>query len=160
MGGMRELHAQDPETWTAGALAQKFGISYEAVKRILRSNWAATTTDKDVGKWSRAADGVNSPVPHIRAVYELKRADEAAARAGKPEGKSEGRKEPAKATGKGTGRGGKDKVGNGGTGRWANDKVGNAGNKWAKDKVANTRGGRKGARPPPLRQRGGFGIKE
>ncbi len=145
MGGMRELHAQDPETWTAGALAQKFGISFEAVKRILRSNWAATTTDKDVGKWSRAADGVNSPVPHIRAVYELKRADEAAARAGKPEGKSEGKKEPAKATGKGTGRGGKDKVGN-------------AGSKWAK--VANTRGGRKGAQPPPLRQRGGFGIKE
>ncbi|BEJ15191.1 hypothetical protein CspHIS471_0409580 [Cutaneotrichosporon sp. HIS471] len=78
MSGMRELHAQDPATWTPQALGPKFGISYEAAKRILRSTWSATT-DKDMGKWSRATDGVNSPVPQIRAVYELKRADEAAA---------------------------------------------------------------------------------
>lgn len=95
MDGIRELHAQDPEKWTKDALSERFGISYEAVGRILRSNYRRDTTSAkagtaEMGKWSRAADGVNSPVPNIRAVYGLKRADEEAAREARKEERRKG----------------------------------------------------------------------
>lgn len=95
MAGVRELHAQDPERWTRDALSEKFGISYEAIVRILRSNWQAKRDEgiastEEMGKWSRAAAGANSPVPSIRAVYEIKRAE---AGAEHPKGESEGKGE-------------------------------------------------------------------
>jgi hypothetical protein len=39
MAGLRELHATDPERYTRQYLAVKFGISFEAVCRILKSSW-------------------------------------------------------------------------------------------------------------------------
>ncbi|KLT42500.1 hypothetical protein CC85DRAFT_260127 [Cutaneotrichosporon oleaginosum] len=141
MGGMRELHAQDPAMWTPQALGQRFGISYEAVKRILRSKWAATTDDKDVGKWSRASDGVNSPVPQIRAVYELKRANEA-------------QEKEAKESGDGKG---KEKVKQKEVGETAKKAVGKGWGKSGQDQVGISRSTR-GA--PPFRQRGGFGLQQ
>ncbi|BEI84251.1 hypothetical protein CcaverHIS002_0408550 [Cutaneotrichosporon cavernicola] len=169
MSGMRELHAQDPATWTAQALGPKFGISYEAAKRILRSTWSATT-NKDMGKWSRATDGVNSPVPQIRAVYALKRADEAAneiKRADEAANELKRADEAAnddKATGKETERGVKPKPK-----PMPKDKETRAKGK-SKDREMRSTGSGTGhggkakvgnrKEPPPLRQRGGFGIKE
>lgn len=39
MASLKELHAQDPETWSPQKLSDTYGISYEAVKRVLRSNY-------------------------------------------------------------------------------------------------------------------------
>ena len=39
MAGLKALYKNDPQTWTVGALSHKFGISWEAVRRILKSNW-------------------------------------------------------------------------------------------------------------------------
>lgn len=96
MAGLRELHTQDPAMWTRDKLSHQFGISYEAVTRILRSKFrareeAATmgsvsragvedsdsdpATSLDLGKWDRRAsvsDDV-SPVPVIRRAYAAKR---------------------------------------------------------------------------------------
>lgn len=42
MEGLRALHAHDPERYTTPMLADKFKISPEAVRRILRSKWKPT----------------------------------------------------------------------------------------------------------------------
>jgi hypothetical protein len=42
MDGLRALHAHDPDTFTTPVLSQKFRISPEAVRRILRSKWQPT----------------------------------------------------------------------------------------------------------------------
>jgi len=42
MEGLRALHAHDPERFTTPVLADKFKISPEAVRRILRSKWRPT----------------------------------------------------------------------------------------------------------------------
>lgn len=39
MAGLRALHAQDPRAFNIPVLSEKFGISFEAVKRILRSKF-------------------------------------------------------------------------------------------------------------------------
>lgn len=39
MDGLRALHKHDPQTFSTPMLAEKFRISPEAVRRILRSNW-------------------------------------------------------------------------------------------------------------------------
>jgi len=39
MEGLRSLHAHDPTTFSTPVLAEKFQISPEAVRRILRSKW-------------------------------------------------------------------------------------------------------------------------
>ncbi|KIM23661.1 hypothetical protein M408DRAFT_332263 [Serendipita vermifera MAFF 305830] len=39
MEAIRELHRQDPEKYPSWVLAQRFTISPEAVRRILKSNW-------------------------------------------------------------------------------------------------------------------------
>ena len=51
MNGLRHLHASDPSTYTRAVLAEKFGISYEAVSRILRSKFDAASV--------KAAQAVN-----------------------------------------------------------------------------------------------------
>ncbi|KAJ6543815.1 hypothetical protein B0H10DRAFT_1668915, partial [Mycena sp. CBHHK59/15] len=40
MDGLRRLHAANPDTFSTPALAARFRISPEAVRRILRSAWA------------------------------------------------------------------------------------------------------------------------
>jgi Neugrin len=42
MDGLRALHAHDPDTFTTPVLADKFRISPEAVRRILRAKWQPT----------------------------------------------------------------------------------------------------------------------
>ena len=42
MDGLRALHAYDPDTFTTPVLSEKFRISPEAVRRILRSKWQPT----------------------------------------------------------------------------------------------------------------------
>ncbi|EDR08216.1 uncharacterized protein LACBIDRAFT_148118, partial [Laccaria bicolor S238N-H82] len=39
MDGLRQLHHHDPEKFTTPLLAEKFRISPEAVRRILKSKW-------------------------------------------------------------------------------------------------------------------------
>ncbi|KAI0792386.1 hypothetical protein C8Q75DRAFT_692771, partial [Abortiporus biennis] len=39
MQGLRALHHHDPETFSTAVLAEKFKISPEAVRRILKSKW-------------------------------------------------------------------------------------------------------------------------
>jgi hypothetical protein len=39
MAGLRALHTNDPETFNREALSQRYGISYDAVTRILRSDY-------------------------------------------------------------------------------------------------------------------------
>jgi hypothetical protein len=42
MDGLRALHAHDPDTFTTPVLADKFRISPEAVRRILKGKWQPT----------------------------------------------------------------------------------------------------------------------
>ena len=42
MDGLRALHAHDPDTFTTPVLSDKFRISSEAVRRILRGKWQPT----------------------------------------------------------------------------------------------------------------------
>jgi len=42
MDGLRVLHMHDPETFSTPLLAERFRISPEAVRRILRSKWEPT----------------------------------------------------------------------------------------------------------------------
>ena len=39
MDGLRVLHTHDPETFSTPLLAERFRVSPEAVRRILRSKW-------------------------------------------------------------------------------------------------------------------------
>ncbi|KAJ7044111.1 hypothetical protein C8F04DRAFT_909802, partial [Mycena alexandri] len=39
MDGLRQLHRVDPETFTTPVLAERFRISPEGVRRILKSRW-------------------------------------------------------------------------------------------------------------------------
>ncbi|KAJ7073523.1 hypothetical protein B0H15DRAFT_736270, partial [Mycena belliarum] len=39
MDGLRQLHRVDPTTFTTPVLAERFRVSPEAVRRILRSSW-------------------------------------------------------------------------------------------------------------------------
>jgi len=46
MEGLRSLHAHDPATFSTPVLAEKFTISPEAVRRILRSKWVPKREEK------------------------------------------------------------------------------------------------------------------
>lgn len=46
MDGLRALHAHDPDTFTTPVLADKFRISPEAVRRILRGKWQPTSEQR------------------------------------------------------------------------------------------------------------------
>ena len=47
MDGLRWLHAQDPKTCTTPVLAERFRISPEAVRRILKSKWQPTKEQRE-----------------------------------------------------------------------------------------------------------------
>lgn len=46
MDGLRVLHAHDPETFSTPMLAEKFRVSPEAVRRILRSKWEPSSEQR------------------------------------------------------------------------------------------------------------------
>lgn len=79
MAGLRALHANDPKTFDKDALSQRFGISYEAVARILRSKYQDNKSG-DVGesiqgtKWDLdARSSVDSPVPAVQRAFARRR---------------------------------------------------------------------------------------
>ncbi len=46
MDGIRVMHAQHPEVFTTPVLAEKFRVSPEAVRRILKSKWEPTQKER------------------------------------------------------------------------------------------------------------------
>lgn len=46
MDGLRSMHAMHPETFSTPVLAEKFRISPEAVRRILRSKWTPSREER------------------------------------------------------------------------------------------------------------------
>jgi hypothetical protein len=75
MAGLRALHANDPETFNKDALSQRYGISYDAVNRILRSNFqdrkGVEMGEKIQGtKWDmNPSTSRLSPVPAINRAF-------------------------------------------------------------------------------------------
>ncbi|EJT50624.1 hypothetical protein A1Q1_08176 [Trichosporon asahii var. asahii CBS 2479] len=101
MSAIRELHRQDPEQWSKPALSKQFGVSYEAIGRILKSNWREKEAAKAApastaamaamkggsmaapGKWSLGDEEgmtiaeTTDPAAFVRKAYEMKRKLEA-----------------------------------------------------------------------------------
>ncbi|OLN92003.1 Required for respiratory growth protein 9, mitochondrial [Colletotrichum chlorophyti] len=72
MAGIRALHAQFPQEYTLRVLADKFEVSPEAIRRILKSKWQAAPEEEEkrqerwfrrgVSVWTRYAEmGVKPP---------------------------------------------------------------------------------------------------
>ncbi|SPJ72778.1 uncharacterized protein FTOL_02507 [Fusarium torulosum] len=60
LAGIRALNAQFPEVYTTAALAQKFEVSPEAIRRILRSKWQASPEEEESReeRWFRRGKNV------------------------------------------------------------------------------------------------------
>ncbi|KAF4994895.1 hypothetical protein FGRMN_5492 [Fusarium graminum] len=60
LAGIRALNAQFPEVYTTAALAQKFEVSPEAIRRILRSKWQANPDEEQSReeRWFRRGKNV------------------------------------------------------------------------------------------------------
>ncbi|KAI2632052.1 hypothetical protein GGR54DRAFT_15412 [Hypoxylon sp. NC1633] len=52
LDGIRALHSQFPEDYTTEVLAEKFEVSAEAIRRILRSKWTPST-DEEISRQER-----------------------------------------------------------------------------------------------------------
>jgi hypothetical protein len=72
IAGIRALHAQMPERYTTEALSQEFGVTAEAIRRILKSKWSPSPEEETDRQrrwlkrgqqvWSRYAElGVKPP---------------------------------------------------------------------------------------------------
>jgi hypothetical protein len=72
LAGIRALNAQFPEVYTTQALADKFAVSPESIRRILRSKWTPSVAEEEDrnDRWhrrgkqiweTRAALGVKPP---------------------------------------------------------------------------------------------------
>lgn len=53
LNGIRTLHAQFPDMYTTAVLAEKFEVSAEAIRRILRTKWAPRTEEEDADRHRR-----------------------------------------------------------------------------------------------------------
>ena len=75
MAGLRALHANDPAKFDRDALSERYGISYDAVTRILRSQYqdrkGAESGEKIQGtKWDmNPATSRLSPVPAVKRAF-------------------------------------------------------------------------------------------
>lgn len=60
IAGIKELHRQFPDLYTTPALAQKFEVSPEAIRRILRAKWQPTAEEEEVrqARWFRRGTAV------------------------------------------------------------------------------------------------------
>lgn len=61
LSGLRALHAQFPDTYTTPVLSNLFGVSAEAVRRILRTKWSPATAEEEEGRrerWVRRGERV------------------------------------------------------------------------------------------------------
>ena len=46
MDGVRTLHAEDPVQFSTAALAKRFSVSPESIRRILKSRWQPSDAEK------------------------------------------------------------------------------------------------------------------
>lgn len=90
MDGLRQLHRFDPDMFTTPVLADKFKISPEAVRRILKSKWEPTREKRiKLVEREREARGERIKLSRLkerreaREVAELKRAVERPSSAGR-----------------------------------------------------------------------------
>lgn len=61
ISGLRALHAQFPDTYTTPVLSNLFGVSPEAVRRILKSKWSPATAEEEEDRrerWVRRGERV------------------------------------------------------------------------------------------------------
>ncbi|KAM5342965.1 hypothetical protein ACJ41O_013931 [Fusarium nematophilum] len=60
LAGIRALNAQFPDVYTTAALAQKFEVSPEVIRRILRSKWQPTVDEEEKRqeRWFRRGQNV------------------------------------------------------------------------------------------------------
>lgn len=58
--GIKALHKQFPEVYTTPVLAQRFQVSAEAIRRILKSNWEPTVEEEEdrQERWFRRGTAV------------------------------------------------------------------------------------------------------
>jgi hypothetical protein len=66
MAGLKALHAADPDKFTYSDLSKKFGISYEAVNRILKSSWRDKVARGEVSSTRENVDWENEARPATR----------------------------------------------------------------------------------------------
>ena len=60
LDGIRALHAQYPDRYNTAVLAQEFGVSPEAIRRILRSKWRPTVDEEKerLQRWEKRKDRI------------------------------------------------------------------------------------------------------
>ncbi|KAI1825374.1 hypothetical protein F4861DRAFT_501818 [Xylaria intraflava] len=60
MSGIKALHAQFPQHYTTPVLAELFGVSAEAIRRILRSNWRPSAEEEEdrQNRWFNRGKGI------------------------------------------------------------------------------------------------------
>lgn len=60
IAGIKELHKQFPELYTTTTLAQKFEVSPEAIRRILKAKWEPTAEEEEArqARWFRRGTAV------------------------------------------------------------------------------------------------------
>jgi hypothetical protein len=62
MEGIRALHAQYPDRYTTPVLAEQFGVSSEAIRRILKSKWRSSLEPEQAAavkeRWARRHDRI------------------------------------------------------------------------------------------------------
>lgn len=60
IAGIKELHKQFPDLYTTAALAQKFEVSPEAIRRILKAKWDPTAEEEEArqARWFRRGEAV------------------------------------------------------------------------------------------------------
>lgn len=60
IAGIKELHRQFPDVYTTPALAQKFEVSPEAIRRILRAKWQPSAEEEEArqARWFRRGTAV------------------------------------------------------------------------------------------------------
>lgn len=60
IAGIKELHKQFPDLYTTAALAQKFEVSPEAIRRILKAKWEPAAEEEEArqARWFRRGEAV------------------------------------------------------------------------------------------------------
>ena len=58
--GIRALHAQYPDTWTTPVLAERFEVSAEAMRRILKGKWRPSEAEAEArrARWDRRGETI------------------------------------------------------------------------------------------------------
>lgn len=67
LGGIRDLNAQDPITYSSQTLADQFKISPEAIRRILKSKWTPNESQQEDRRhrWEKRGEGIWTQMAEI-----------------------------------------------------------------------------------------------